>query len=575
MDAATLEKMKLAMEQLNKKRIAAVNGLREMTKNPMQVQTEFLLKLLEDNRDTEYGKKYGFSEIKSIADFQKKVPITTYDDYAPYIERMAEKGERNLITAYPLHIYNKTSGTVGSPKKIPMTVPAADMFQKYASDYLSGFLNDRLGSNATAGRTVSVVQATDTKTMPDGVEFGALSDYYMKKAIPAWDRLFTAPPEAAFASSGTNIRYIHARYSLCAEDAVGISCSFTSFASEFLRYIEHNWEMLVRDIEAGTIDDSIEMPVEVREALLTKTVPMPERAAKLREIFSRGFDEPFVPKVWPRVRYFSGACTGSFKTYADLICRRYLGKDIALYSRGVCASEGAFSVPVEFNSHDSVLLPDSVFFEFAPEKDGEADLGDIKTLDALEVGKRYELIVTNLSGYYRYRMRDVFLVKGMYNKTPLIEFQYRSDKTVSIMGEKTTEIALKETAVKAAEACGFTLIDSTMYPDYENTRYIFLLEIENVPPSLTEENVRDALEASLAQANPSMGDKIKKGLCKPTQVKFMQSEAFLLWRDIAVLRGASPGQQKPVTVISNETQRKFFFGQTEAFERVRELFPAR
>ena len=67
------------------------------------------------------------------------------------------------------------------------------------------------------------------------------------------------------------------------------------------------------------------------------------------------------------------------------------------------------------------------------------------------------------------------------------------------------------------------------------------------------------------------GDKIKKGICKPVEVKFMQSEAFLLWRDIAVMRGASPGQQKPVTVISNEVQRKFFFGQTEDFETIKAL----
>ena len=97
------------------------------------------------------------------------------------------------------------------------------------------------------------------------------------------------------------------------------------------------------------------------------------------------------------------------------------------------------------------------------------------------------------------------------------------------------------------------------------------MEIENVPADLTEEKVRDEVEKALSKANPSMGDKLKKGLCRPVEVKFMQSEAFLLWRDIAVMRGASPGQQKPVTVISNETQRKFFFGQTEEFETVKAL----
>ena len=39
-------------------------------------------------------------------------------------------------------------------------------------------------------------------------------------------------------------------------------------------------------------------------------------------------------------------------------------------------------------------------------------------------------------------MGDVFEVKGSYNNTPTIEFLYREDKTISLMGEKTSEIAL-------------------------------------------------------------------------------------------------------------------------------------
>lgn len=573
MDQDMMEKMRLAMEQLAKKRAAAVAGLREATKNPMKVQEALLRKLVQDNKFTEYGKKYGFESILSIEDFQSKVPITTYEDYAPYIERMVERGERDLITAYPVFFYNKTSGTSGAPKKIPMTTPGVEVFERYSSDYQSGLISEILGTEVMRGRAVFLVQATDTKTLPDGLEFGALSDYYLKKAVPVWDRQFVTPIEAAFANAGTNIRYLQARYSLCAEDPVAISCSFASFASEFFRYIESNWQMIVDDIEQGTINESVDIPDATRDALLQRTHPMPERAAKLREVFSQGFDEPFAPKVWPRLASFYGAMTGSFKSYAELVRNRYLGPSIQSYCRGVCASEGAFTVPTTLNSYDSVLIPDSVFYEFAEEKDGEVDLEHLKTLDQIEEGKRYELVVTNLNGYYRYRMRDVFLVTGMYQQTPTIEFQYRSDRTVSIMGEKSTEIALRETAENASKAVGIQLVNSTMYPDYDNARYIFLMEVEGIPSDLTEGHVRLAVEESLAEANPSMGDKVKKGLCNPTEVLFAQSETFLLWREMAVELGASPGQQKPVTVISNETQRKFFFALTEPFEEVKGFSP--
>lgn len=386
-----------------------VSDLRNMTKDPMKAQTEFLFKILNDNKDTEYGRKYNFADIKTIEDFQKYVPVSVYDDYAPYIERMSEKSERDLITVYPIQIYNKTSGTVGIPKKIPMTRPGVEIFTKYTKNYQSGLLNEVLGAEKNMGRRISLVQASEPKIMPDGVAFGSLSDNYLLKVKPMWDKAFVTPPEASFAEVGTNLRYIHARFALCVTDPVSINCSFTSFAAEFLRYIENNWKLLVKDIENGTIDDSIEMPEDVRSSLLGKIKPMPERAAELKEIFSKGFDEPFVPKIWPKIDSFTGGASGSFKAYTELVKNRYLGENVKVYCRGISASEGAFTMPAELESHDSVLLPDSVFYEFAEEKDGEIDLSYIKTLDKPEIGKKYELIITNLSGYYRYRMRDVFL----------------------------------------------------------------------------------------------------------------------------------------------------------------------
>ena len=56
---------------------------------------ELLMQIVRDNKDTEYGKKYHFDQIHSIEDYKRLVPLSTYDDYAPYIERMVDKGEKN------------------------------------------------------------------------------------------------------------------------------------------------------------------------------------------------------------------------------------------------------------------------------------------------------------------------------------------------------------------------------------------------------------------------------------------------------------------------------------------------
>ena len=45
-------------------------------------ETNFKLleSIIDDNKNTEYGKKYNFSEIKTIEDYKKNVPLSKYDD---------------------------------------------------------------------------------------------------------------------------------------------------------------------------------------------------------------------------------------------------------------------------------------------------------------------------------------------------------------------------------------------------------------------------------------------------------------------------------------------------------------
>ena len=545
------------------------NKLLEMSKAPMAVQEKFLMKILDDNKDTEIGKKYGFGSIHSIREFQEAVPLTNYDDYAPYIERMTEKGERGLLSINDPVYYNKSSGTIGVPKRIPYSEEAKNIFNITIGLLESAVIEDAVGEKYYTGRGINLIQCGGSlKKLPDGLFWGPISEAGLLVFRERWRNIFTSPLEASFAGPGTNTRYLHARFALEDPEASYILFTYAGFALEMCRYIEKNWEMIVKDIEQGTIDESVEIPEQVRASLMDIIKPLPERAAFLRSVFEKGFEEPFIPKVWPMLSYVYGGATGGFKDYARKLQERYLGPDIVFFRRGVSASEGAFSQSIEIDSCDSVLLPDSVFFEFIPEADDEPDMVHLLTLDQLEVGKKYELVITNLSGFYRYRMKDVFLVTGMCNNLPFIEYQYRSDRTVDLMGEKTTEAAVRAAAEDTATQCGFDLIDVTMYPDPEGPCYTYLLEAEKIPASLTEEQIRDCLEENLRKANPSMSDKLNRGFCKPTKLYFLQPETFLLYRDMIQMKGLSAAQMKPVTVIANEQQRRFFFGLREDFEEI-------
>lgn len=540
-----------------------------MTRKPLEVQTKLLLELLNENKDTEYGRKYNFEKITSIEDYRKQVPITEYDDYAPYIDRMINDGEENLICSQKPVWYNKTSGTVGVPKKIPYTQRTRDCFTRYSLGYQSGFLYRHLQEKYFGGRWLNLIRCGGSIIkLGDGTPYGPISEAALRPYIDKWQYIFPTPSQATFSPKGTDTRYLNARYALCDKDLNNINCSFTGFILDFCRYIEKNWKLLVNDIEKGVIDESIELPEDLRESLSAGIRPMPERAAELSAIFENGFDTPFIPKVWKELQFVTGGASAGFSRYTDEVRERYLGTDIAFYYRGISASEGIFSVPVEIASHESALIPDSLFYEFIPVEEENAEP---VTMDKLEVGKKYELVITNHSGFYRYRMKDVVLVTGYYNATPLVEFQYRIDKTVSLMGEKTTEMALRVAADSTAKECGFLLVDSSVYPDTDDVRYVFIMEIDRVPKELNAETVIDCLERNLEKVNPSYADKVKSGLIKPVKLVFAQPETYVLYKEMMLMKGNSIAQLKPVTVIGNELQRKFFFGLVEDFEEIKRL----
>ena len=115
------------------------------------------------------------------------------------------------------------------------------------------------------------------------------------------------------------------------------------------------------------------------------------------KIIEQGLDTPITPKVWPNLKLICCAATGTFIENAAKLPKRYKG-DISFCRRGVGASEGVFFVSTEFDNCSSSLIPVSVFYEFLPE-DKEATSGNLVTLDKLDVGKRYKLFITTLSGF--------------------------------------------------------------------------------------------------------------------------------------------------------------------------------
>ena len=255
--------------------------LEKETAAPMECTTALLMKILGDNKDTEYGQKYGFAEIHSVADYQKRVPVVFYDDLAPYIERMA-KGERNILTAYPYSHFNETSGTVGAPKLIPMSDPQSDVFGKYNNLIMYGIMREQLDPDWMEGRGFCT-SSGNCRTLESGLTVGEASAKmadYIKGGKDALDKMvrtmYTSPLEGLNPEPHSDTKYIHTRFALMDKEVRGMVTGFYSVLLLFLRYIADNYKLLIDDIGKGTISPEIELPNDVRESLLKKIEPMTE-----------------------------------------------------------------------------------------------------------------------------------------------------------------------------------------------------------------------------------------------------------------------------------------------------------
>lgn len=555
--------------EINKKNVAQAKSDYEQFKkeccDPFGVNEKLLLSILSDNKDTEYGRRYDFEHITNYEEYKKNVPVITYYDIVDDINRMLN-GEKNILTAYPFDHMNETSGTIGKPKLVPMTDKQAQVFLKYNKHYMDGFYAEKLGENWMKGRTFCTSQGK-YRTAPSGITIGdassKMAEYVQggREGLNAMLRMvYTSPIEATIPEFGIDTKYIHTRFAMADSGVTGIVSGFYTMVVQYLHYIAKNYELLINDIDNGTIDKRVNLPVEVRESLLKRIVPMPERAEELREIFRNGSDFKFVKKIWPNMEYISGVGGDGFSVYADTIRNKYADESVKFVFTGIIASEGLWSVPVEIESEDSVLVPGSAFMEFLPIEAGD-DFTKCVSIDNLEKGKTYELIITNLCGFYRYRMSDAIMVTGFLEKTPRVRFMYRVNKNINLACEKTTEKVLQQAVEMAASELGFKFFDYIVYPDAKSTPpgYTFLIQPMHSVDNISKEQLATVLDKYTCELNPMYKKYLLSHSLRHVDAFWLQPETISLWRDHQIALGKSVGQLKPVRIIANEDQRKFFF----------------
>lgn len=559
---------KIVIKTAKKRGRTALRKFDDSTIHASSNNKELLKKLLNDNKETEYGKKYNFASIRNISDYQQQVPLTTYDDYETYIDLMTEHGERNLLTAYPVVFYASTSGTSGSPKKIPVTDKGLSVFQNHSATIqfavFSEFYKNTKWKDFHNG-AVFLLLSLSHEPLKDGVEFGSISSAALdEEKLKAMSYFITTPKEVLSHTQNTDLKYLHSRYALAEREISMMAGAYIPALVDIMNYIKENQKDLVSDIRNGIIGKGIRMPDELRKTLEEDLKPDPKRADELETIFSEGFNEKIMQKIWPKLQGISAIWAGNFSMYARKL-QQFSGRSIPYYTNTYVSSEGVFGIARHPFDQCYAMIPESCFYEFIPMdgKAGSDEENNPQTLliDEVEEGKEYELVITNQSGFYRYRMGDVIRVVGFYNESPLVVFKYRKKNIVSIAGEKFTEDHLLSAIREFERRTDISIIDYCMYPDREAEpgRYVIIIEPNEKVPAEKLEECKKVLAEELTRASTSYAHYVHGGNMGEPEIIFLQSQTFQLQREMKMYKtGLTENQLKTVRVLTTKEQIGFF-----------------
>lgn len=419
-------------------------------KYPNEVQEELLLNLIRTAENTIIGKQHGFSSIKSYREFIERVPISTYEDLEPLIER-TRTGEQNVFWNTPIKWFAKSSGTTNSKSKfIPVSNESLQNCHYNASkDLLSLYLNNNEESQLFTGKSLRLGGSKQLYE-DNNTFFGDLSAILIDN-MPIW---------AEFSSTPSN------KVSLMSE-----------------------WETKIPAIINETIHENVTSFAGVPSwmlVLMNKTLEATGKGNLL--------------EIWPNLEvYFHGGV--SFEPYRDQYKKILPGSGFQYYEI-YNASEGFFAIQDLNNSSDLLLMLDyGIFYEFIPMDTFGTPNQKVVRLSEVELNKNYAIVITTNAGLWRYMIGDTvrFTSLNPYR----IRVSGRTKHHINVFGE---ELIVENTDKAIAKACKMTnseVIDYTVAPVFmegkEKGAHEWMIEFKNPPENVAD--FRQILDDTLQSLN--------------------------------------------------------------------------
>jgi hypothetical protein len=505
------------------------------------VSQRTLNRILWLNRRTAFARRSGL-DARTRRQVFESLPVTTYADYAPYIARLAA-GEQNLLSGDTVVYFSNTSGTTGPPKMIPVT--REQMRVGIGSRFTALGLAMRAGVlKPMRGRFMTIMIDHQNAPTAGGQQTGSATTGAFRRLLPIQDLIMTSPADVTHVSELAASRYLHLLFGLGEERLWTISSFFPAMMLFAMRDLQARSEELLRDLADGTISRSLALEPEVRRRLEGRLRPAPARARRLTVLLERG--RFTVPDIWPDVGAVMTATGGAFRFYAEQL-RPYLGS-VPIFSPVYSASEGTFGFGFSADSPHYLLLPGPAYVEFLPVAEASDPRARPIAASRARPGECYEVVVTTVAGFVRYRLHDIVKVLGFRGTGPVIEFVERAGQVINVSSEKTAEHHIVEAIDIASHLVEEPLVDYFVLPDLERTPGVYVLALEEWRDDRDgRQAVRRflrAVEAALRKVAPFYDEERHLGTIGPMEALLLRPGAFERYRERLIAAGRPASQLK-------------------------------
>jgi hypothetical protein len=420
---------------LNSKRISQIELFKKF---PVETQQETLYHLLAKASATEWGKKYKYATVGSVKDYQSRVPVQTYEELIPYVERL-RRGESNLLWPGEIKWFAKSSGTTSEKSKfIPMSREALeDCNYRAGKDtlaiYTCNYPNTRIftGKGLTLGGSHRINQFSHDSL------YGDLSAILIENA-PFW------------------------------VDIIRIPKSRIALIEDF----EEKMDLITK----ATVNENVTNISGVPSWNLTLIKHILEYTGKTNLL-----------DVWPNLEvFFHGGI--SFTPYRDLY-RKLIVSDQMHYMETYNASEGFFAIQDEPSKSDMLLMLDyGIFYEFIPaDKVNEPD-APVYTIGEVEKNVNYAIVISTNGGLWRYMIGDtiVFTSLDPYR----IHISGRTKHYINAFGEEVIIDNAEKALDAACKATRAIISEYTAGPVFMDTStkgsHEWIIEFEREPSDLSK-----------------------------------------------------------------------------------------